>query len=209
MEMKWLGVGLTAALGWALGCGGNVVIDEGSGGATTTGTTGTTSTTGTTTTTTGTVDPGGTCQKFCLVLAQLGCDTGSQDECVASCLSLYDQQPACAPQLTGSLECLLGNMSSCELPPVCIDAQNAYEQCTSASGCQDVACSGASDGSCECKGFCAGQDLAVECAPGPSGELACQCFAGGGFAGSCVENGGAACSFDGGCCAQFFFDFGG
>jgi len=207
MDMKWLGVGLTAALGSALGCGGNVVIDEESSGTTTTGTTGTTSTTGTTTTT-GTVDPGGTCQQICQILGQFGCDPGTPEECVASCLSLYDQQPACAPQLTGYLECVLGNISSCEVPPVCIDPLNAYEQCTSSAGCQDVECSGSSDGSCACKGFCAGQDLAVECGTGPSGELACQCFAGGGLVGSCVENGGAACSFELGCCAPFFFGFG-
>jgi hypothetical protein len=203
MERKWLGVGLLGALGWALGCGGDVVVDVGSGGGTGDGGRSNQGP-GSSTSTGG--DLGAECQAVCGALGQLGCLSTPIEECVAGCEDLFVQAPpSCSALADAYLQCLIANVTNCDLPPECTSASNQIEQCMSGGGCEAVECGGGSDGSCACKGSCFGQDLSVDCAPSPSGELVCECFASGNPVGTCVES-AAPCSFDSGCCAAFFFD---
>jgi hypothetical protein len=205
MKMRWLGVGLLGALGWAVGCGGNVVVDTGSGGGTGAGGSSTQGPGSSSSSSGG--GPDAACQAACQALGQLGCLSDSVEQCVSDCKVLFEE-PSCSAELEAYLQCLGANVTTCDLPPACIDASNAFDQCLNGGGCQNLECEGGSDGSCGCKGSCFGQDVAVECSPSPSGELACQCLMSGALVGTCVDS-TAPCSPDTGCCAAFFFGEGG
>lgn len=208
MYLRWLGLGLVAALGWAAGCGGNVVVDsDGSGGA------GGTTTTGPGGPTTGpggpTTGPGGDptiCAGLCNYMEQHQC--GVEPDCVAECLDFYATQ-TCIAELDAYFGCVLTYSTSCDLyAPECEGALNEYDQCVNgSSGCAgSVECYGSSDGSCGCKGFCNGTDVSVDCAPGPSGVFDCSCVMAGSLIAVCQED-VATCDIQGGCCAPYFFGF--
>jgi hypothetical protein len=205
MYLRLLGMGLAAALGWAAGCGGNVVVDGegagGSGGTTTTGPGGPTTTTG----------PGGdpptTCEALCGLLDQLDCGAGAT--CVSDCLDFYAATSDCSAEVDAYFSCVIANSTDCNLDPVeCEVALQKFDECLNGTtGCTgSVECYGGSDGSCGCKGYCNNQDVSVDCAPDPSGYYLCGCVMGGELVGTCQEL-NPTCDLQGGCCAPYFFGF--
>jgi hypothetical protein len=211
MKLILLGLGVAAALGWAAGCGGNVVVDEAagggggsgstsSGGPSSSNATGSSTGPGGPTGTTGTGGNGQLCASVCELLEQLQC---TEDNCVESCLDAYAQAPGCAPQLDAYIVCLLQNTTSCGAPPVCDGALSSWEQCANGGCGGDLECWAGPDGSCGCKGFCSGAEVGVECAPDPSGLFTCQCALGGQVIATCQEP-NPSCSIESGCCAPFF-----
>ncbi len=201
MYARWLGMGLGAALAWAAGCGGTVVVDHegagGSGGTATTGPGGPTTTTG----------PGGEpptlCESLCALSDQLGC--GAESGCVSECLELYGMSSGCTAQLDAYLGCVLTNATSCDFnTPACNDPLAAYNQCMGGSTCGPHLCY--DDGaSCGCEGFCNGLNVSVKCEPGQWGQVDCTCQAENTIVAICQQD-VAICDLLGGCCAKYLYD---
>lgn len=195
-----LGMGLAAALAWAAGCGGTVVVDGtgqggGAGGPSTTGS--------------GT--PQTRCSMLCNSFAAAGC--ADADTCPGDCLGIYDLAPGCAPAVDAYLDCIIASFpTDCAPPSQCIAAAAQLAACIEGTGpspgCSgEVDCYGGSDGSCGCKGLCDGVEASVDCVPGPAGTFDCACVANGAQVGTCQEA-NPTCDIQSGCCAPLIFGFG-
>lgn len=199
MTKGLLGMSLAAALAWAAGCGGNVVVD-GQGGE------------GASSSTTGSGTPQTRCSTMCDLLASSGCSDTTT--CPSDCLGIYDAAPGCVPEVDAYIDCIIANFSpSCAPPLQCLAVAEQLAVCVAGTnpspGCADgVECYGGSDGSCGCKGLCNGVEASVDCAPGPSGAFDCICAANGTQVGTCQEA-SPTCDIQSGCCAPFIFGFGG
>lgn len=212
-KLGWLGMGVAAAFGWAVGCGGNVVVDhEGAGGsgAATTGPGGMTTAISVTSSSTagqGGGNPQTLCEGICALGESLSCAWGDSD-CFPECIQSYAQAGGCSAELDSYYACALGSIVDCEVfIPQCDPYLAAYEECLfSSSGCDEYECFGGSDGSCGCKGYCNDQTIESTCVLEASGALSCSCIADGDLLGYC-QGSGDACNPESGCCSAYFFGF--
>ena len=209
MHLGWRGMGLAAAFGWAVGCGGIVVVDsEGAGGsgAAPTGS-GMTTAISVTATGQGGGGPQGVCDALCAIGGALGCDWGESD-CLAQCLQFYTEAGTCSGQLDAYFACVLSSLADCEVwGSPCDPYLEAYLECMNgSSGCDEYECIDGSDGSCGCKGYCNGQVVDATCVAEASGSLSCSCVADGQVLGTC-QGSVDACNPESGCCAAYFFSF--
>jgi len=223
---------VVGALSWVAACGGNVVVEPGTGGGGQGGTggpggiggtpttTGPTTTTTTTTTTTG-VGGGeqqGLCQKACTQLAQMMCD-GAGPSCTADCADFFESiQSSCKDEFAAYLACFIAVLPQVGCnpeQPVCEKEVNAYGNCENGSGgaggsgvgggsvgCDEIQCSGDIN-SCGCKGFCQGQVWTAEC-KAQGNQYDCNCYVDGNQVGACNEF-NSPCDIEFGCCSDFFF----
>ena len=78
------------------------------------------------------------------------------------------------------------------------------------NGCS-MSCTDKGESTCSCVQTCSGSTLGdgfrkVVCKPIPSGIIECVCtLDSGSFSGTCYEKHNAACDFDIGCCANYFW----
>lgn len=196
---------VVCGLGGMAACGGRVVIDKEAPD-----------------------EPGTACEKLCDKFAACGGETG--EECVDQCVQGLDVGPAaCRDELLGVYECIVDvpDQEDCDYSSFCLSETIAYGDCISGSGtggiggiggagvgggsgaggfgggsasCDFTECSEGSDGSCQCKGFCAGQDVFINCAPQGNASV-CQCFASGNDLGSCASP-SVTCGIESSCCAD-------
>ena len=206
--MRHLALGFMGSVALlAVACGGNVVVDSGSGGSgggdiTTTGdgSSGVTSPVGPASSTGGV----SLCEQVCAALQAQGCGAAN---CVADCQQSYASAGSCAPLLDAVAACYLNATSPvCDDPFECDDAVNSYTSCFTPGECGSEDCSGSSDGSCSCDGKCNGSLLQVQCLPGNATDF-CTCFKDGAPIGKCTElqQSGTSCDLFGGCCGPLFF----
>lgn len=191
MRSGILAFSMTLVLFGAGACGGNVIV-ESTGGAGTGGA--------------GGGDIAAVCTKLCNAMDASGCQP-SDPSCVESCATGIESIPsACTDEYVAALDCIAGEIpqSGCEPFEGCPTELAVLSECLTAQSCSGIECVGA-DTSCSCKGQCAGEARAVECALS-NGEYFCTCYGPSGQVGTCnepVEEAGF-CDLEFGCCSAFF-----
>lgn len=150
------------------------------------------------------------CEPMCAeVLASNDCldVLGSFDECVATCLSIFQQTPlACHDELALLYDCAPNNLGpNCALVG-CEKEQELLAACTDDPDpppCGPTGCSAGSDGSCECTTSCGMDTFEASC--DAAGE--CVCNQNGFVVGACSggPSGTNACDPFSGCCGALFF----
>jgi hypothetical protein len=140
------------------------------------------------------------CEDFCE--DAVSCD--QKGDCVGGCVSLLDENPGCADELTAYGDCIA--VDGCG-PNDCVTEGNAYIACLQGEG---LVCDEESNGqgdACESTYVCSDDhEYLVSCVGKPGAPYDCDCTVDDELVGSCQQEDPktSACDLETGCCARLF-----
>jgi len=219
-RFSW-GMAAAGVLALAASCGGKVVFEENSSGTGGTGATGTgatgTGATGTGASGTGASGTGGagnggvggsgnvgngpsSLEQVCTDACEgiLGTDCYLPQDCLEQCM--FSSTFECEGEWIAVIQCI-DQGASCQFPPACETALVEWDQCES-GGCAEECWTDDGFG-CGCYIDCGPEMFETSCYGEPNQPSYCDCYANGGYVGTC-SGGPLTCGVWDSCCSQYW-----